>query len=84
MNDIIESRIDTSQNPNVIDSKPWYLSRGFLGPLSTAILFALRQTGVVDLDDDAIANLMYTLAEFGGLVIGMVGRARADKKLRPY
>lgn len=82
MNDIASSNVEPPQNVDITDSKPWYLSRGFIGPLSTAVLFALRQTGIVDLDNDATANVVYSVAEFAGLVIGMFGRARADKRLR--
>ena len=33
-------------------SKPWYLSKGFVGPLVTAMLFALRSLGIADIDPD--------------------------------
>jgi hypothetical protein len=61
--------------------KPWYLSKGFLGPLVTAILFALRSLGIVDVDTNKALGVLYQVIEFVGLVIGMVGRALARDKL---
>ncbi len=63
------------------NGKPWYLSKGFLGPLATAILFALRSLGIVDLDTDTVLGVLYQVAEFAGIVAGMVGRALAKDRL---
>jgi hypothetical protein len=61
--------------------KPWYFSKGFIGPLVTAILFALRSFGIVDVDTDTTLGLVYQVLEFGGLITGMVGRALARDRL---
>ena len=63
------------------NSKAWYLSKGFIGPLVTLILFVLRSLGIVDVDTDTTLGLVYQVLEFGGLITGMVGRALARDKL---
>ncbi|MFO1145640.1 MAG: hypothetical protein U1E33_03355 [Rhodospirillales bacterium] len=62
-------------------SKPWYLSKGFVGPLVTAMLFALRSLGIADIDPQTALGLLYQGAEFGGIIAGMVGRAMATTRL---
>jgi hypothetical protein len=62
--------------------KPWYLSKGFVGPLVTAVLMALRNFGIIDLDSDATLAAFYQMVEFGGVVIGAYGRATATRQLR--
>lgn len=61
--------------------KPWYLSKGFVGPLVTAILFALRSTGVADIDAGSALGVVYQSAEFVGIIFGMAGRALARTRL---
>lgn len=61
--------------------KPWYLSKGFVGPLVTAILFALRSTGVADIDTDTALGMLYQGAEFLGIAAGMLGRAVAETRI---
>lgn len=63
------------------NAKPWYLSKGFIGPLVTAILFALRSLGIIDLDPQTVLGMLYQAAEFSGVIIGMVGRALAKGRL---
>lgn len=63
------------------NGKACYLSKGFIGPLVTSILFALRSLGIVDVDTDTSLGLLYQIAEFGGLITGMVGRALARDRL---
>lgn len=63
------------------ESKPWYLSKGFVAPLVTAVLFSLRSLGIVDINTDTALGVIYQAAEFGGIVTGMAGRAVARKKL---
>jgi hypothetical protein len=63
------------------NGKPWYLSKGFVGPLVTSILFGLRSLGIVDVDTDTALGLLYQVVEFVGLITGMVGRALARDKL---
>ncbi|MFO1118884.1 MAG: hypothetical protein U1E38_01715 [Rhodospirillales bacterium] len=62
-------------------SKPWYLSKGFVGPLVTAVLFALRSLGIADIDPQTVLGCLYQGAEFGGIIAGMVGRAMATTRL---
>jgi hypothetical protein len=63
------------------NGKAWYLSKGFIGPLVTSILFGLRSLGIVDVDTDTTLGLVYQIVEFVGLITGMVGRALARDKL---
>ncbi|MBK8174234.1 MAG: hypothetical protein IPK66_02775 [Rhodospirillales bacterium] len=63
------------------NSKPWYLSKGFVGPLVTAILFSLRNLGIVDVDADTALGVIYQFAEFSGVITAMAGRALAQKRL---
>lgn len=62
-------------------SKPWYLSKGFVGPMVTAVLFSLRSLGIADVDTDTVLGILYQGAEFAGIVAGMAGRAMAEKRL---
>jgi len=62
-------------------SKPWYLSKGFVGPLVTAVLFSLRNLGIADIDTDTALGILYQGAEFAGIIAGMAGRAMAQKSL---
>jgi hypothetical protein len=63
------------------NGKPWYLSKGFIGPLVTAILFGLRSLGIADVDTETVLGVLYHAAEFAGLITGMVGRALARDRL---
>lgn len=62
-------------------SKPWYLSKGFVGPLVSAVLFSLRNLGIADIDTETALGVLYQGAEFAGIVAGMAGRAMAQKRL---
>lgn len=62
-------------------SKPWYFSKGFLGPLVTAILISLRNLGVCDLDTDTTLGVIYDGIELLGAVFGITGRVCAKKKI---
>jgi hypothetical protein len=62
-------------------TKPWYLSKGFLGPLTTAVLFSLRNLGIADIDTETMLGILYQGTEFAGIVVGMVGRATARTRL---
>lgn len=64
------------------DAKPWYLSKGFLGPLVTALLMALSRSGVIDLEPQSIADTVYQVVEFTGVLLGAYGRAAARQPLR--
>lgn len=62
-------------------TKPWYLSKGFVGPLVTAVLFSLRSLGIADIDTDTALGILYQGAEFAGILAGMAGRVMAQKNL---
>lgn len=62
-------------------TKPWYLSKGFVGPLVTAVLFSLRSLGIADIDTDTALGILYQGAEFAGILAGMAGRVMAQKSL---
>lgn len=62
-------------------SKPWYFSKGFVGPLVTAILFALRSLDIADIEPETAIGFLYQGAEFAGIIAGMVGRAMATTRL---
>jgi hypothetical protein len=61
--------------------KPWYLSKGVLGPLATGILVVLRCLGVADVDQDEVFGLLYGSAEIAGLLVGIIGRVLAQKRV---
>ncbi len=63
-------------------AKPWYLSKGFLGPLVTAVLLLLRNTGAVDLDTDSTLAALYQVIELAGAALGAYGRATATQPIR--
>lgn len=62
-------------------SKPWYLSKGFVGPLVTALLFSLRSLGIADIEPETAIGFLYQGAEFAGIIAGMAGRAMATTRL---
>lgn len=62
-------------------TKPWYLSKGFVGPLVTALLFSLRNLGIADIDTDTALGIIYQGAELAGIIAGMAGRVMAKKSL---
>ncbi|MCP5364675.1 MAG: hypothetical protein H6905_05525 [Hyphomicrobiales bacterium] len=66
----------------ISDQKPWYLSKGFVGPLVTAILMLFRGLGVIDLDDQSTLTVVYQVIEFAGVALGAYGRATATKTIR--
>lgn len=63
------------------DFKPWYLSKGFIGPLITVIVIALQNMNLVALDSAEISELAFQFVALGGAALGMIGRATADKRL---
>jgi len=62
--------------------KPWYRSKGFLAPLTAAVLYALRATGIVDLNNDSAGALIYQMFEFSFIILGMIGRLLARQRIR--
>lgn len=63
------------------DSKPWFLSKGFIGPLIAVVAIVLENLGVVSLDSDHVSELVFQFIALVGAALGMIGRAVADKRL---
>jgi hypothetical protein len=63
------------------DTKPWFLSKGFVGPLITVVAIALDQLNVVKLDADSMSGIVFQFIALLGAALGMIGRALADKRL---
>lgn len=64
------------------EAKPWYLSKGFLGPLVTALLMALSGFGVIELEPQSVSAAVYQVLELAGVLVGAYGRAAARQPLR--
>lgn len=62
--------------------KPWYRSKGLLAPLTAAVLYSLRTTGIVDLHNDSAGELIYQTLEFSFIILGMIGRLFARQRIR--
>ncbi len=63
------------------DSKPWYRSTAMLGLIMASVLYALRTLGVIEVDDPFILKAACQCGEFAGIVLGVIGRVRARKRL---
>lgn len=63
------------------DYKPWFLSKGFIGPLVTVIVIVLQELNILSLDPDSTTQVIFQLLAVMGAAVGMVGRAVADKRL---
>lgn len=63
------------------ESKPWFLSKGFLGPLIACLAIILENSGIMSLDSEKVSELVFQFIALCGAALGMVGRAVADKRL---
>lgn len=63
------------------DTKPWFLSKGFVGPLIAVIAIALENMDIITLDSNNISDIVFQIIALFGAAFGMVGRAVADKRL---
>lgn len=63
------------------DTKPWFLSKGFVGPLVAVIAIALENMNIISLDANSISEMVFQMIALVGAALGMVGRAMADKRL---
>lgn len=63
------------------DFKPWFFSKGFVGPLVTIIVIGLQQLDMLHLDPDGATQVVFQLIAAAGAAVGMIGRAMADKRL---
>jgi len=64
------------------DTKPWYRSRGVMGPLFAAILAVLDGFGVsFGLDAEQVTNAALKAGELAGLLVGIWGRVKANTRI---
>ena len=66
---------------NPADSKPWYLSRGVIGPLVAAVC-SLAAIAGWSLDPEEWTEILLALVVLVGSVIGIWGRIRANRPIR--
>jgi hypothetical protein len=63
------------------DTKPWFLSKGFVGPLVTVIALILENLGIMRIDPDGMSDIILQVTALLGAAVGMVGRAMASARL---
>jgi len=63
------------------ETKPWYLSKGFVGPLVTVIALILENLGIMKIDPSGMSDIILQTIALLGAAVGMVGRAVAGAQL---
>ncbi|MBL8659857.1 MAG: hypothetical protein JNM75_08895 [Rhodospirillales bacterium] len=63
------------------DTKPWFLSKGFVGPLIAVVAIALENMDIIALDSNSVSDIVFQMIALAGAAFGMIGRAVADKRL---
>ncbi len=63
------------------DTKPWFLSKGFVGPLVTVVALILENLGIMKIDPDGMSDIILQVVALLGAAVGMVGRAMASARL---
>lgn len=65
------------------ESKPWYQSRGVVGPLVAAVLAMLQGFGVSFGEGAAehFTNVIIQVGIAAGALVGIWGRVKADKRI---
>lgn len=63
------------------DTKPWFLSKGFVGPLVTVIALILENLGIMKIDPSGMSDIILQIVALLGAAVGMVGRAMASARL---
>jgi len=63
------------------DTKPWFLSKGFVGPLVTVIALVLENLGIMKIDPSGMSDIILQIVALLGAAVGMVGRAMASARL---
>lgn len=63
------------------DTKPWFLSKGFVGPLVTVIALILENLGIMKIDPSGMSDIILQIVALLGAAVGMVGRAIASARL---
>jgi hypothetical protein len=63
------------------ETKPWYLSKGFVGPLVTVIALILENLGIMKIDPSGMSDIILQIIALLGAAVGMVGRAVASAQL---
>jgi len=62
-------------------TKKWWESKGIIGPIIAVIAFGLEKMGVTVVETAELNSLVYGLFEGVGLMLGIVGRWKAKKKI---
>ncbi len=63
------------------DTKPWFRSKGFVGPLVTVIALILENLGIMKIDPSGMSDIILQIVALLGAAVGMVGRAMASARL---
>jgi hypothetical protein len=63
-------------------SKPWYESMGVLGPLVALMAMLLQLTGITGIDPSTAVHFAAQGIELAGVILGLIGRIRARKRVR--
>lgn len=64
-------------------TKPWYASKGVMGPAVSLVVAILGFFGYTmsEVDAQALITVLVTAATVAGSVTGIVGRVKATKKI---
>lgn len=65
----------------MLETKAYYKSRGFWGPIVAIIAFASQQAGLGEVDATGVVDAILYIFEIGGIAIAWLGRLRARYKL---
>jgi len=66
-------------------TKPWYASRGVIGPIIVLLCLILSTFGykIEDADREALTNAVVNIGIAVGAILGIVGRVQATKRIGP-
>ena len=62
-------------------TKPWYFSKGVIGPVAALVSFIGTQLGWWDADAATIEGWIVQGVQIVGVILGLFGRVVADKKI---
>ena len=68
-----------------MNEKPWYLSKGILGPLAAMIAEMIRTFGEkvgIDVDTNQIMDALLQIVVLAGIIVGIIGRWRAPGPIK--
>lgn len=63
------------------ETKKWYESKGITGPIIAVVAFGLEKMGVTVVQTEELNTLLYGMFEGIGLMLGIIGRWKASKKI---